>query len=333
MFHSARFRLTLWYLVIIAFISFLFSGIIYRDVVNELERGFFLAERRLRGVSAPEVPKQKAKLILEDELNDAKQIVFLRLLIFNGIILVIAGVGGYILAGKTLQPIEAALEKQKRFIGDASHELRTPLTSLKSEIEVALRDKKLNVSGAKKLLRSNLEETDKMQKLMNYLLSLSKYEGGQNNFIKKRIDLSKIVAENAEKYKSQAKSKNIKLTLSTTEVFAKVNGASIEQLVSILIDNAVKYTPQGKSISLSLRKTRNNAVIEVKDGGIGIGEKDLPHIFDRFYRSDTSRSKKEADGYGLGLSIAKSIVDAHKGEIKVESKVGKGSTFTIFLPR
>lgn len=330
LFESARTRLTAWYLIIIAFISLSFSAILYRDVSWKLEQGFQLAEYRLRGLP---VPREKAKLLLEDELEKAKRSVLLRLLFINGIILGVAGIGGYFLAGYTLYPIKVVMDEQKRFVADASHELRTPLTSMKTEIEVSLRDKKLGLADTKKLLKSNLQEVDKMRDLANYLLSLSRYETNGRDLPLEKVDLAELVKKAIDKNRALSKKKNITVKEKLEKVSIRGNSGSLIELFSILIDNALKYSQKGKTVEVLTKKGNRFAKIEIKDQGVGIKKEDLPHIFNRFYRADTSRGKDVADGYGLGLSIAKSIVNFHKGEIKVESKPNKGSTFLVVLPK
>src|SRR3989344_2743721 len=330
LFESARIRLTAWYLLIIALINIGFSTILYREVTWELERGFLRAEQHLR---MQPVLYQQVKELLRGELNEAKDIVLLRLLILNGFILGIAGVAGYFLAGKTLHPIESMIDEQKRFVADASHELRTPLTSIKSEIEVTLRDKNLNLKDAKTQLKSNLQEVDKMKSFTDYLLSLSRYEAYGSDIQMEDVDLAEAARQAVERNTALAKKEKIKLNLETEDVNIKGNPQSLVELISILINNAIKYSPQGKNVNVSVSKVKKNAVVEVIDQGVGIEEKDIPHIFDRFYRADSSRCKNDVDGFGLGLSIAKSIVEVHKGEIKVKSILGKGSTFIISLPR
>jgi len=136
-----------------------------------------------------------------------------------------------------------------------------------------------------------------------------------------------------------AKEKSIEIKDNLSEIIVKGNPQSLVELVSILLNNAIKYGPKKSEVQINARKEKRRStplsrrvIIEVIDQGMGIDEKDIPHIFDRFYRVDASRSKAKVDGYGLGLSIAKSIVDMHKGEIKVETEIGKGSTFIINLP-
>jgi len=339
MFQSARIRLTAWYLLIIAFITLSFSAVIYRFVSLELERGFIAAEYRLRGLP---IPQRNVRLLLADELVESKKSFLVRLIIVNTAIISGAGVAGYFLAGKTLKPIKLIMDEQKRFVADSSHELRTPLTAMKSEIEVALREKGLTIKYAKEVLKSNLDEVDKMKELNDYLLSLSRYEASGRELPKEKVDLKEVALQAIGRNMALTKEKKITIKKELEGVTVRGNPQSLVELASILINNAIKYSNSGGKITVKtkIKKRltgekflRNKiAIIEVKDVGIGINEGEIPHIFDRFYRADTSRCKSEVDGYGLGLSIAKSIVDIHNGDIKVKSKVGKGSTFTILLP-
>jgi two-component system sensor histidine kinase CiaH len=333
MFHSARIKLTLLYVIIVAIVSVSFSGIIYHDVSLELERGFQVAELRLQNTLPIFVPRRTVALsLLSDEFESARRFVLLRLIAVNSVIITLSGFAAYFLAGKTLRPIEAAVEEQKRFVADASHELRTPLTAIKTEIEVALRDKKMTTKEAKQLLGSNLEEVEKMQALTNYLLSLSRYEAGNIKLAKTEINLSDLVTKATEKYQSAAQDKGVALSTKISEVNVKANATSIEELVSIILDNAIKYTPQGGNIKVTLRPKGKGAILAISDTGVGIKASDLPYIFNRFYRADSSRNKTKTDGYGLGLSIAKSIVAAHQGTIDVESTPLKGTTFKVIIP-
>ena len=223
------------------------------------------------------------------------------------------------------------LEDQKLFVSDASHELRTPLTSMKTEIEVTLRDKNLNLKDAKNLLSSNLEEVNKMQKLTNYLLELNKFQNGNGKLSFDKVNLKNVVEKAIKETEKLAEAKKMKVIKSLQNTIVNGNEESLVRLVVILLDNAIKYTPQGKEIIVKTVKTTTAGVMEIKDSGIGIKKEDLPHIFERFYRADSSRSKEKVDGYGLGLAIAKNIVDAHKGKIEVTSKLNKGSAFKIII--
>lgn len=310
LFNNARTKLTLYYLAIIMTISMFFSLIIYHGATYELTRIEKMQRLRRPGI---------AFLIDPEIITETKSRVFLTLMSLNAIILAVSGISGYFLAGKTLNPISEMMEDQKDFVSNASHELRTPLTSIKSEIEVALRDSDLTLADTKKLLRSNLEEVNRMTNLSNYLLKLNRYHEGTLSIEFKEVDLAQIVKKAVGKRK-------MKLVLEKTIVYG--NEDSLFELTSILIDNAIKYSNNEKDITVMVVNKNNFKILDVTDNGIGISKVDLPHIFDRFYRSDKARNK---DGYGLGLSIAKQIVDMHGASIKVFSKSGKGSTFKVIF--
>jgi signal transduction histidine kinase len=321
MFKLARIKLTAWYLVIIMTISLFFSAVIYQGATLELQR-IERAQRFRR-------PPPETFAIDPEIMEETRQRVILALSILNVAILGISGIAGYFLAGKTLKPIAEMVEKQNHFISDASHELRTPLTSMKTEIEVGLRNGKIDLKSAKELLTSNLEEVNKMQKLANYLLELNMFQSGNGNLALTQIDLKKVTERAIAKISNLAKTKNIKITKKLQSATVKGNEDSLIELAVILLDNAVKYSPERKEIIVKTQKVGGKALMEFTDFGQGIAKEDLPHIFERFYRAETSRSKIKTDGYGLGLSIAKSIVELHQGEIKVKSRLGKGSTFTV----
>ncbi|OGM10413.1 hypothetical protein A2Z67_02930 [Candidatus Woesebacteria bacterium RBG_13_36_22] len=346
-FKNARVKLTLWYLVIIMVVSAFFSLVVYRGFEKELGRGFRyqaiqpFSEQRVFVQRDGDFTRILPFVIYPEEIppeefieviNLAKKRFTLQLLIINGGILILAGTAGYFLAGKTLHPIEVMVDEQNRFVADASHELRTPLTSIKTEVEVALRDKKLNLKNAKDYLKSNLTEVNKMKYFSDSLLELSRYKSNGRDLVMEGVDLAEAARQAIERNLVQAKNKKIEIKEYMTEVVVNGNPQSLVELISILINNAIKYSTDGKEIIVSVKKDKKHAVIEVSDQGIGIAQKDIPHIFDRFYRADSSRCKKDIDGYGLGLSIAKSIVDIHKGEVKVESKPGSGSKFSVVLP-
>lgn len=311
MFREARIKLTAWYLAIIMVISLSFSGVIYVGVNRELTRlEDFQRARIQRIVGGAPAPLNLPPDV--DAVAEARDRILLTLGLVNLSILFLAGAAGYFLAGRTLTPIAEMVDEQKEFVSNASHELRTPLTSLKTEIEVSLRDSGLSVADAKKLLKSNLEDVNRMQKLSNYLLELNRYESGRE-LAMGEVDLKEVAIKAVGKQKIKT---NLKRTVVTG------NEDSLVELVTILADNAVKYG-KGKEVEI---RTKSGGIIEVEDHGVGIAKEDLPHIFDRFYRSDKSRG---TEGYGLGLSIAKSIADLHGASIKVESKIGKGTTFRV----
>jgi len=351
MFRSARMKLTAWYLLIIMVISIFFSLLAYRGLTTELQRGLRLhAFRDMAYVERPErageTPPSRdftqgpmafrglppGILAFDRQLfEDARRRVVLQLIYVNFGILAISGMAGYFLAGRTLRPIETMLEEQKRFIADASHELRTPLTALKTEIEVGLRDKNLDTELAKELLHSNLEEVDKLKLLSDDLLSLSSYQR-ENNREFSNVALGEVFDEAFGIVKALAREKEVEVRHALDDITIEANRQSLVKLFVILLDNAIKYSPEQRIVDVGATVRKNQAVIKVRDEGIGIRAGDLPYIFKRFYRADVSRNKGEVSGYGLGLSIAKSIIDIHDGAVDVMSEPDKGTTFTITLP-
>lgn len=330
LFTSARLKFTAWYLFVIMAVSIVFSFAIYSGINAELQRFEGLSVvRREQDFFGTRI--QSTPAFDPETISEARQKLISTLVLINLGILVIAGITGFLLAGKTLRPIEDMLEEQKRFTADASHELRTPLTAMKTEIEVALRDKNMNLTSAKKLLQSNLEETEKMQSLSNNLLSLARYQNSTSDLEVEKFSLTELVIEVTEKLQTLADSKKVKLVPEKKEVEIAGNRESIRELLTILIDNAVKYSHDKGEVVIKAHKRGSHTIFSVEDKGVGIKELDLPHIFDRFYRADSSRAKTGAEGYGLGLSIAKSIVDLHKGKIEVKSKQNQGTTFTVTL--
>lgn len=331
MFTKTRLTLTAWYLAIIMLVSFAFSIVIYQGAQSELQRSLRIQTLRFQRQQGIYLPLGVFPEIDRELLTELDNRIKLTLLLVNLGIFVFSGAAGYFLAGKTLRPIEKMVEEQKRFVADASHELRTPLTAMRTENEVALRDKKLNLEGAKQLLKSNLEETNKMQELSNYLLTLSRYQTKGFQFKKEPVDLHQVIHSVLETHQSTIKKRSIKIITKGQRVIVNAHKESLIELLNILVDNAIKYSFSKGSINIETQKTSTGVLLSVHDNGIGIKPNDLPHIFDRFYRAEPSRSKLRTDGYGLGLSIAKEIVDYHSGLIEVQSNARTGTTFKIKL--
>ncbi|MFI5240090.1 MAG: sensor histidine kinase [Candidatus Saccharimonadia bacterium] len=329
MFHSARIRLTFFYLAVIMAISLLFSLAIYslssRSISGSLRRQATYFENLPRYDFDPNF-----NLSPDSQAAAARHELQFDLLLVNLAILVIAGYGSYLMADKTLEPLEEALDAQSRFTADASHELRTPLTAMKTEIEVALRSSKLPIAEARDLLVSNLEEISKLEALANGLLKLASQD--KEVSYDSDVSLDRVAAEAVSRLKKVVSARHQEIESTLSEVSVRGDYASLVELAVILLDNASKYSEEKSPISLSVSSSNNHAKLRVSDQGKGIAETDIEHIFDRFYRSDTSRSKNKADGYGLGLSIAKKIAENHGGIIRVSSAIGHGSSFTLELP-
>lgn len=338
MFYTARLKLTAWYLVIIMAVSLSFSAVIYRALTIEVERFGRIQRSRIENqikngviIQFNDRPPYPMALPVEDAevVNFIKRRILMTLAVVNSTIFVLAGALGYLLAGRTLRPIADMVEEQNRFISDASHELRTPLTALKSTLEVHLRDKNLNLTSAKKVIRDSIEEVNTLQSLSDSLLTLAQYQKPGNDANREKLPLSEIILEAIRQVTPLAKEKNI--TIKHTITNTNITGSRYHfiDLFVILLDNAIKYSHASGTVTISTLKADNSITITIRDEGIGIAKKDLPHIFDRFYRTDSARTKNAHNGYGLGLAIAKKITDRYHGHIKVESKIGKGSTFTL----
>lgn len=324
-FSLAYLKLTAFYVLIIMVISIGFSISLYNITSYELDRGL----GRFQELNLPK-PIQELEDLRNQQVDESNTRLKENLFYFNLLIFILSTIASYFFAKKTLKPIEKAMEAQNRFTADASHELRTPLAAMRSEIEVSLRDEKFNLNMSKKLLNSNLEEIAKLETLSSALLKLaSTEENFKNNF--KSVSLEEVITESFEKLEKLADKKNIGFVVKLKDLKTKGDKQSLVELFVILIDNAIKYSPKNSKINIILCQEKKHSVIKIKDHGIGIKALDLPYIFNRFYRSDTSRAKEHVDGYGLGLAIAKQIVDLHLGQITVKSTLGKGTEFIVKL--
>lgn len=325
LFDSATLRLTAWYMVILMSISFLFSVLLYRVASDELNRAFGPRGGNMRVfVNNNEVVDLRAQMI-----HDSNERLMTNLMLFNIVVLAGGSAVSYALARRTLQPIEAALESQSRFSSDAAHELKTPLAVMQSEIEVGLRDTTASKKSYQELLESNLDEVHRMRMLTDRLLVLA----SNTSIATSPIDVETIGVEALNRSIPLALSKHITIENSISSARVMGDAESITDVLTILIDNAIKYSPEKSTIYLEQSNTDKSVQIHVRDEGIGIGAQDIERIFDRFYRADTSRSKLNVPGYGLGLSIAKRLINLQGGSINVKSSKGKGSTFTINLPK
>lgn len=225
--------------------------------------------------------------------------------------------------------LEHLFSVQRRFIGDVSHELRTPLTAIRGNVDIIRR------YGMDPMALEAIQmEGERMSRLVNDLLMLARADYGGLSVDLYPMDLENVIMEIYEQSKVLAKDRDLTIKLGEFDS-VRVNGNAdrIRQTLYNLVTNALKFTEDGGTITMSLKRVNDTAVINISDTGIGIAPEDLEHIFERFYQSDTSRAHTHEDGgFGLGLSIAKWIVDAHQGKITAKSQLGKGTTFTISLP-
>ncbi|MGA1824570.1 MAG: ATP-binding protein [bacterium] len=226
--------------------------------------------------------------------------------------------------------LENAFLSQKQFAQDVSHELRTPLTILKGELEVTLKQRR-PLGEYEEVLKSCLEEINKFINIIENLLMLARFDCQDMQLAQEKIDLKVLIDDIVKDINILALQKNILIEIdSETTVTIMGDKSKLTRVLFNILDNAIKYTSNEGRISIQVYPDDQWVVLEIQDTGIGIPEKDLPYIFDRFYRVDKSRSKH---GFGLGLSIAQSIMRALNGRIEVESQFSKGSLFRLFLPR
>jgi signal transduction histidine kinase len=323
------------YLIVIMAISVFFSAVIYQLSLQELDRGL---RRPVAGnfLQFNLTPSQLASAIneikqeRENRYFSAKERVERRLLLVNMIILLGGGILSYLLAKKTLRPIEEAHEAQSRFTADASHELRTPIAAMQTETEVTLMNPKLTLAQAKTQLQSNLEEMAKLTALSEGLLLLARAESGQ--LPNTKVPIHDAINEAVDRVQPLASKKHIKITAHPVHAAVQGDQSSLTEALVILLENAVKYSPEKTAVVINGKAKNKIVTIRVQDKGIGIKANELTKIFERFYRADAARTESHANGYGLGLAIAKNIVEMHRGTIFAASKPGKGSTFTIKLP-
>jgi signal transduction histidine kinase len=218
---------------------------------------------------------------------------------------------------------------RKRLTADVAHELRTPLATLQSHLE-AMIDGVWEPDAAR--LASCHEETVRLSRLVSDLENLSRYEKEDLQLDLRPIDLSALLGRIVTNFESQFRRKGIRLDFSPDEQYVEADEDKLSQVFINLISNALKYTNAGGAVSVGVSGAEQTAVVRVADTGIGIPEEDQPHIFERFYRTDKSRSRLTG-GSGIGLTIARAIVEAHRGGIMVESKTGEGSVFSVWLPK
>lgn len=231
-----------------------------------------------------------------------------------------------------LDRIEKSFKRITQFTADASHDLRTPVAIIRASSELALRRQRTEDEYRDALARI-LATSSETSELLEQLLTLARADAGSAGLEMRLVDLSAHVRRAKEHALSLAESKDLNCTASIPDapVIVKADGTAIDRLLLILVDNAVKYTPSGGHCHIELVHSGHNAEVLVTDDGIGIEERDLEHVFERFYRADRARARASG-GAGLGLSIAKWITEVHGGTIEAQSKSGEGSTFKVRLP-
>ncbi len=317
LFWRARLNLTALYIGIIAAIVIIFSFTLYYSLVKNIRDN---VEGNFSNDQVQELVMGKTT----DQLQ--MTIVFVDLAVLG-----ISSVLSYVLAGRTLKPIQETMEKQKQFTADASHELRTPLTVARTNLEVALREKEWDKEKGRSFITNAIDEITLMTKLTEDLLTLSKLEGREKNLSFGKINITEIAERVVKKMRHMATERNIKLSMEGSHaVFLYGESGALERLVTNIVSNALAFTKSRGSIHVTVYERHAKAIVTIQDTGIGIAKEDLPHVFERLYRADKARS--ETRGAGLGLAIAEEITRNHHGTIRIESELGKGTLVIITFP-
>ncbi|MGF9904982.1 ATP-binding protein [Brevibacillus porteri] len=228
---------------------------------------------------------------------------------------------------------ERKLDKMRNdFVANVSHELRTPLSMLQGYSEAIVDDIVATPEEHKELAQIIYDESARMTKLVNELLSLARMEAGHVELFQETMELRPYLERIQRKFTNLAREREIHLFLeiSTTHTHVLIDPDRMEQVLTNLIDNALRHTPSGGSVTIRARGDKT-LLVEISDTGSGIPQEDLPFVFERFYKADKARTRGRLGGTGLGLAIAKNLVEAHGGTISVQSKLGEGTTFTIAL--
>ncbi len=311
-FFWARLKLTVVYVLIVGLILLGFSAILYqnlnRNLVDASEDNFADVETHHHFV------------------QDTLSTVVNEILIIDFIILVVTAGVSYVLAGYTLRPIQKSVEAQKKFSENASHELRTPIAVMKNDAEVLLRNPHASKELVNSTLKSNIEEMDRMSKMVEDLLVLARSQNGSEASFA-TVNLIDVAQNMVKKLQPLAERKGVMLEITHDEVLSiHGNTAGIERVLVNLLQNAIEHTSKGGSVKVRLAHGNGTVIVTISDTGSGIDEKDLPYIFDRFYKGNGT------NGTGLGLSIVKEIVDQHQGKVELDSVKGLGTTVSVTLP-
>lgn len=328
LFESATLRLTAWYMTLLMLISILFSFVLYEVATNEFNR----ALRPIPSTSTSlqlTTPQPFDTQTREQRVRESTERLIGSLVIFNLAVLVGGTAVSYFLARRTLQPIKEAHDSQARFASDAAHELRTPLTVMQTEIEVSLRDTKASSKEQRETLSSTLEEVARLRTLTERLLLLA----SQQELPRDSIDVEMAVMEAVTHVVPLAQAKRIEIDNRVGSLTAEGHLESVVEVLGILLDNAIKYSPAKSHIALTGKRTAHAVEVSVTDEGPGITPGEQEKIFERFYRADSSRSKENVEGHGLGLSLAKRLVGQMHGDLTVQSDGKKGTVFVLSLPR
>jgi len=294
----------------------IFLGFLISVIVLGIASGSFLASRTLRPIRnlihtirSISIGRMNARVPSSQTGDELDELVML----FNAM----------------LERIETLINGMRGSLDNVAHDLRTPITRLRGTAEMALCSEP-NLEVYREVLADCVEESERILTMLNTLMDISEAETGAMKLRLEAVNLSALMEDTVELYRYTAEDKEITLRVnSPNDLFLTVDRNRMRQVLANLLDNAIKYTPSGGRIELEAFRQEQQAVLHIKDTGIGISPEETPRIWDRLYRADQSRSQR---GLGLGLSLVKAVVQAHQGRIEVCSQPGVGSLFTLYLP-
>lgn len=319
---ATRFWLTMLYIVVLAAILIISSAVTRSIFTEQLQNRFHGLRFNL----------ERSELVPVPTAEDVRSDLIQTLVIVNGILLIIAGIVSYLVAGSTIKPIRAAYSAQKKFLSDASHELRTPLAILKTDFE----NERLVATNQEVIAQidSHLEEIERMRRLVADLLLLSKLD--EHNSPPRPAatsNLIDLVTAAVDRLKSLAEAHHVTLHLSPSPHLINIhaNRDLLDVALSNIISNGIIYNKEMGTVDVSIGTDSQSAIVTIIDTGIGIAAPDLERIFDRFWRVEQSRSR-QTGGSGLGLAIVQSIMQDLGGSVSIISTPGHGTTVTLKLP-
>lgn len=323
-FKTAVIRLTAYYTLGVFCILIVFSVAVYNLFSLEVERRIEIEYEDDEYIPMLEVRT-------EPLLHEVTENLYNILVISDAVLLFFTIIISYVLARKTLAPLEEAYEREKQFVADAAHELRTPLSVLKAGAEVLLEKDRAREEYRQFVVESQ-DEINRLITLSNNLLFLVRHTGGVARATQ-TFSLDEVCVQQCERLVAYATQKGVTVTHQVDAPVTQVgNRDDMARLVLNLLKNAVDYNREGGSVRLTLLKAHREATLRISDTGIGIAPSDVPRIFERFFKADTARTQKSTTGSGLGLALVKEIADAHSGTLRVESKIGEGTTIELRVP-
>ncbi len=316
MFERARRRLALRYLALLVVVVVAFSGVFFAVLAVVLQPDFDVSQD-----ASPEAVAERA-------YRRTIERIAIAIVLADGVVLLLVGGAAYYLAGRTLDPIREAHERQRRFVADASHEMRTPITAIRSTAESALATPE-DPSAERAALETIVASAERLARLTSDLLSLARSERGLLVEHRTAIDLSVVTAEAvAAARAARGGATTVDLSLQP-DLVVEADEREVEQIVVNLVDNAIRHGSGGRPVRVRTTTIDGQPVVEVADDGPGIAAADVEHIFEPFYRAQTGAG----GGVGLGLAIAADGARRNGGRLTVESAPGAGATFRLQLPR